>query len=100
VLGLPELDPEEGAGVTTGYEVQMYNDIRQIAQNTNRIANCLEAQEMRAREKPKVDPKDLGAYALWKAEVSFDRTRVGFSEWQAWHESDRADMEEQVKGDG
>lgn len=36
--------------MTTGYEVQMYNDIRQIAQALNRIANCLEAAEKRARD--------------------------------------------------
>ena len=28
--------------MATGYEVQMYNDLRQISMNTNRIANCLE----------------------------------------------------------
>jgi len=34
----------------TGYEVQMYNDIKQIAMALNRIANVMEATEKRARE--------------------------------------------------
>jgi hypothetical protein len=36
--------------MTTGYEVKMYHDIGSIAQSLNRIANCLEAGEKRARE--------------------------------------------------
>jgi xanthine dehydrogenase molybdopterin-binding subunit B len=35
--------------MTTGYEVRMYADIDAIAQALNRIANCLEANEKRAR---------------------------------------------------
>jgi hypothetical protein len=37
--------------MATGYEVQMYNDIKSIAQSLNRIANCMEAAEKRARER-------------------------------------------------
>jgi hypothetical protein len=85
--------------VTTGYEVQMYNDIRQIAQNTNRIANCLEAQETRARERPQIDPNSLGAMALWREEVASHNCTIGFSDWLAWHESDRAEVEA-AKSDG
>jgi len=33
----------------TGYEVQMYQDINQIARHLNRIANCMEAEEKRRR---------------------------------------------------
>ena len=36
----------------TGYEVKMYNDI-------NRIANCLEAAERRARERDEKYPRPL-----------------------------------------
>jgi hypothetical protein len=46
----------------TGYEVQMYAHIQQIAQALNRIANCLEAAELRAREAEKpIDPELLAA---------------------------------------
>jgi len=100
--------------MTTGYDVHMYNDISQIAQHLNRIANCLEAQEKRARERPQVDPDSLGMVALWREEVARGATNVGFTHWLAWHESDRDevdeakaavkrgfdDMEAQVKGEG
>lgn len=36
--------------MTTGYEIEMYHNISQIAGHLNRIANCLEAAEKRARE--------------------------------------------------
>lgn len=35
--------------MVTGYEVSMYNHIEQIARHLNRIANCMEAAEARAR---------------------------------------------------
>ena len=81
----------------TGYEVKMYNDI-------NRIANCLEAAERRAREreekypkplydpevvedlvrrlgldKPVIDPNSLGAKALWMQEVAAGDCLIGFA---------------------
>lgn len=36
--------------MATGYEVKMYQDLSNIAQSLNRIANCMEAGEKRARE--------------------------------------------------
>jgi hypothetical protein len=35
--------------MVTGYEVQMYHDLHQIAVNTGRIADCLEAAEKRTQ---------------------------------------------------
>jgi len=40
---------KEGEEMVTGYEVQMYNDINAISRSLNRIANCMEAAEKRAR---------------------------------------------------
>jgi hypothetical protein len=45
--------------VTTGYEVQMYNDISVIAQSLRRIANCMEAGEKRARERTTTTVEDI-----------------------------------------
>ena len=36
--------------MATGYEVQMYNDVRSIASSLERIANHLQATEMRRRD--------------------------------------------------
>lgn len=49
---------EEGEKVTTGYEVKMYSDISTIARCLNRIANCLEAAEMRARAQDSEPPPE------------------------------------------
>jgi hypothetical protein len=37
--------------MVTGYEVEYYANISSIAKSLNRIANCLEASEYRARSK-------------------------------------------------
>ena len=74
--------------MVTGYEVHMYNHIELIARNLNRIANVLEAQEKRAREKPVIDPDSLGAVALWKEEVADGTCTIGFTDWMAWHTAD------------
>jgi hypothetical protein len=36
--------------MATGYEVKMYQDLSNIASSLNRIANCMEAGEKRARK--------------------------------------------------
>ena len=99
----------------TGYEVKMYNDI-------NRIANCLEAAERRARErderyprplydpevveelmrhlgwdKPKIDPNSLGAMALWREQVAAGDCLIGFADWLAWHQADNATTPEDIE---
>lgn len=71
-----------------GYEVQMYNDIRQIALNTNRIASCMEAAEERAQETGTVDPDSLGAMALWREMVASGDCLLGFSDWMAWQKAE------------
>jgi hypothetical protein len=38
--------------MATGYEVEYYQYIRNIDMSLNRIANCMEANEKREREKP------------------------------------------------
>jgi hypothetical protein len=80
---------------TIGQEQVMHS----IASSLRTIANCMEAQEMRAREKPKVDPDSLGMVALWREEVARGATNVGFTHWLAWHESDKAEVDE-AKSDG
>ena len=70
-----------------------------IAHSLRTIAGCLEAQEMRARERPQIDPNSLGAMALWREEVASHNCTIGFSDWLAWHESDRAEVEA-AKSDG
>lgn len=100
---------------TTGQEQVMHS----ISSSLRTIAGAMEAQEMRAREKPQVDPNSLGAKALWMQEVAGGDCLLGFSDWVAWHESESyttpedmenvgravqainrgfADMEAQVKG--
>ena len=78
----------------TGYEVHMYRHIevaaqalRELVKEARRIANVLETQEMRAREKH-VDPDSLGAMALWREEVARGNCRIGFADWLAWHQHD------------
>ena len=63
-----------------------------IASSLRTLANFAEAQEMREREKPKVDPDSLGAKALWMQEVAAGDQLLGFTDWMAWHESDRAEL--------
>jgi hypothetical protein len=46
--------------MVTGYEVEMYNNIGLIARNLNRIANCLEANEKREREREERVQKAVG----------------------------------------
>ena len=70
--------------MTTGYEVQMYNDLRQIQLSLNRIADCMEAAEARAQVKPVIDPDSLGVRAIWQQEVAAGDTILGFTEWLAW----------------
>ena len=41
--------------MTTGYEVEYYQHIRNIDHHLNRIANCMEANEKRAREMPPIE---------------------------------------------
>src|SRR3954466_14512738 len=100
--------------------------LRGIERHLERIANFLEAQELRARKMEAfTHPDSLGALALWRWEVGRGETTVGFADWLAWHESDKAeqavrdapsaadveaaaqavkrgfgDMEAQVKGEG
>jgi hypothetical protein len=102
-------------------EQQTMRAIQAIPGLLNRIVNLLEAQEMRARERISYDPKSLGMLALWREEVARGDCRIGFTDWQAWHESEQgttpedienvgeaiaavkrgfADMEAQVKGEG
>jgi hypothetical protein len=45
--------------MTTGYEVEMYRNIGSIAQSLNRIANCMEAAEKRARAQEATTPEDI-----------------------------------------
>lgn len=58
----------------------------------NRIANCLEEIVLRQRQQDAdVDPKSLGALALWRQEVFSGRTLLGFGDWLAWHNADKTD---------
>jgi hypothetical protein len=77
--------------MASGYDAPFYFHIQQMAQSLNRIANCLEAQEKREREKPQVDPSSLGALALWTQEVAAGTTLLGFADWLAWQESNQAE---------
>ena len=70
--------------MTTGYEVKMYHDIGAIAQALNRIANCLEAAEQRARRREEFTPEEMEALAPAIAAV-----RRGF-----------ADLERAVREEG
>jgi hypothetical protein len=65
-----------------------------IAISLRTIANCQEEMVKRARAKPKVDPDSLGAKALWMQEVAAGDQLLGFTEWVAWHESDKAEAAE------
>lgn len=73
--------------------------LKGIERQLNRIGNLMEAQEKKVQAVV-VDPNNLGAVALWRAEVSNGITLLGFTDWLAWHESDAheyttpADVEE------
>jgi hypothetical protein len=45
--------------MSTGYEIEMYHNIAAIAQALNRIANCMEAAEKRARDMAATTPEDI-----------------------------------------
>jgi hypothetical protein len=45
--------------MATGYEVKMFNDIGVMARALDRIANCLEAAERRARVHEATTPEDI-----------------------------------------
>lgn len=65
-----------------------------IASSLRTLANWAEADEKRKREmEAGIDTGSLGALALWRAEVFAGRTTVGFAQWNAWHESDKAEAE-------
>ena len=78
---------------TIGQEQVMHS----IASSLRTIANCMEANEIRARERGTVDTGSLGALALWRWEVSESNTRLGFTDWLAWHESDKATTQEEIE---
>lgn len=46
--------------MVTGYEVEMYHNISKIARSLERIANCLEAAELRARASDPQSPVQAG----------------------------------------
>ena len=87
--------------MATGYEVQMYNDVRSIASSLERIANHLQATEMRRRDaenQSRVEAQQLldeirqdvaevislPDFELWKLAVTRDETILGYSQWWAW----------------
>lgn len=45
--------------MVTGYEVEYYQHIRNIDHSLNRIANCMEAAEKRARTQEATTPEDI-----------------------------------------
>lgn len=47
--------------MVTGYEVEMYHNISKIARSLERIANCLEAAELRARASDPQAPVQAGS---------------------------------------
>jgi hypothetical protein len=51
--------------MVTGYEVEMYHHIKQIAQSLDRIANCMEAEEKRKRR------EESGGFAPYKNEDDY-----------------------------
>ena len=84
--------------------------LRELVKEARRIANCMEAQEARARV-PVFEP---GSQEHWMNEVAQGRAVNGYAEWKAWYESDQlerageaiaavkrgfADMEAQVRGE-
>lgn len=46
--------------MVTGYEVEMYHNISRIARALDRIANCMEAAELRARASDPQTPVQAG----------------------------------------
>jgi hypothetical protein len=62
--------------MVTGYEVQMYADIRRIADALNRIANCAEAAELRARPVRAAEPHTHTIAEWWAAMPPYVREHM------------------------
>jgi predicted component of type VI protein secretion system len=83
-------------GVTIG-EQQTWHNIEQIARHLNRIANCMEAAEKRAREQEELnglletDHTAPNAVTDWRKEVARGATNLGFTDWMAWYAEKRKD---------
>lgn len=72
-----------------------------IAGSLRMIANCMEAEEKRKRSLEEgINPDSLGALALWRWEVQEGNTRLGWSEWLAWHTHDESTTPEDIENMG
>ena len=82
--------------MATGYEIGKVRSIEVAAQalrgcekQLERIADYLQESQHLQR----IDPDSLGAIALWREEVAHRGCTIGFTDWQAWHESDKAEVD-------